>query len=98
MRLAGIVDLKLQLSVADPMPSVLNDSVTPAPFLPNLGMPDLDTVIGKSAEELCDDLMLHTFECDQCINGQENSCPTFCCLREKIAQEGGVSKGIFLSM
>jgi hypothetical protein len=50
------------------------------------------------AEELCDQLMEHTFECDSCINGAEESCEIFCKLREEIAGLGGPKRGLGLTM
>lgn len=51
-----------------------------------------------SADELCDDLMAHTFSCDACINGLEENCPEFRSLRLQIAQAGGPTKGASLTM
>jgi len=50
------------------------------------------------ADELCDQLIEHTFECDACINGQEEMCEAFCSLRNKIAEAGGPTKGVALTM
>ncbi len=80
------------------MPSVLDNSVSNSAYLPNIGMPGFDTPSLPSADELCDELMLHTFECDACINGREERCPTFCHLRERIEEAGGPSKGACLAI
>ncbi len=50
------------------------------------------------ADELCDALMEHIFECDSCINGSEENCCTYCSLQEQIAQAGGPTKGVCFVM
>jgi hypothetical protein len=50
------------------------------------------------ADELCDQLIEHTFDCDACINGQEETCEIFCGLRDEIAKAGGPTKGVALTM
>jgi hypothetical protein len=50
------------------------------------------------ADELCDQLIEHTFDCDACINGQEETCQAFCNLREEIAKLGGPTRGAALTM
>ena len=52
----------------------------------------------SSTDELCDELMLHTFECDACISGQEETCATFCKLHDQIEQAGGATRGSMLAV
>ncbi|HEX4165244.1 MAG TPA: hypothetical protein VHZ55_07210 [Bryobacteraceae bacterium] len=80
------------------MSSVLNDSIFNPAYLLNFGMPAVGPYPLPSVDVLCDELTLHTFECDTCIAGNEDKCPTFCSLREQIAEAGGPTKGVCLSM
>ncbi len=50
------------------------------------------------ADELCDRLMDHIFDCDGCMSGQENDCPTYRTLQNQIAAVGGPSGGMLLAM
>ncbi|HZT34823.1 MAG TPA: hypothetical protein VFA15_02810, partial [Nitrososphaera sp.] len=43
----------------------------------------------EAAEDLCNELMDHIFECEACINGLEESCGTYRSLQERIAKTGG---------
>ena len=52
----------------------------------------------SDVDELCDELMLHIFGCDKCINGQEATCSDFCALQRKITDEGGPTRGMLLFM
>ena len=54
--------------------------------------------VSSVADDLCDDLMIHTFECDACINGLEETCPVFCALNKQIAAAGGPTKSALLSV
>ncbi len=67
---------------------------------PNVTIPSsiIDSSTPSSADELCDELMLHTFDCDDCINGREETCTTFCALRDQIDEAGGPTRGTILSM
>jgi hypothetical protein len=47
-------------------------------------------------DELCDELMLHTFDCEKCINGKEATCLEFRSLRQKITDTGLPIRGLFL--
>ena len=49
-------------------------------------------------EDLCDELMCHIFECPSCINGREETCPTFHALNKEIAAAGGPTRGVALTM
>ncbi len=49
-------------------------------------------------DALCEELLDHTFDCDACINGLENTCPVFCSLQSRIADAGGVTRGIALAI
>ena len=50
-----------------------------------------------SADELCDELMKHIFDCDACIAGSERSCVTFVSLAQQIAAMGGATRGALLA-
>jgi hypothetical protein len=50
------------------------------------------------ADALCDKLMDHIFDCDACITGQEDNCPSYQLLRSQIAAAGGASKGLLLAL
>lgn len=51
-----------------------------------------------SADELCNELMDHIFECEACINDLEESCETYRSLRERIAKAGGPTKSALLAV
>jgi hypothetical protein len=59
---------------------------------------DLPLIDPAHADELCDQLMEHTFDCDACLNGQEETCQVFCSLQDEIAKAGGPIKGAALTM
>lgn len=50
------------------------------------------------ADDLCDELTLHTFECEDCINGREEACVVFASLQKRIAAAGGPKKSFLLTM
>ena len=50
-----------------------------------------------AADELCDELTLHTFDCDDCIAGREHGCDTFRSLNSRITKAGGPSRGLLLT-
>jgi hypothetical protein len=50
------------------------------------------------ADELCDKLMDHIFDCDACMSGQENDCPSYQLLQAQIAAAGGPSQGLLLAL
>jgi hypothetical protein len=58
----------------------------PAPSMPGV------------ADALCDKLMDHIFDCDACMSGQEDSCPSYQLLRCQISAAGGPSQGILLAV
>ena len=49
-------------------------------------------------EDLCEELLDHTFDCDSCINGLENTCAVFCSLKRRVAEAGGVTRGTGLAI
>ena len=51
-----------------------------------------------AAEILCDELIDHTFLCEICINGNEELCPTYAALKQRVADAGGITRGIALTM
>jgi hypothetical protein len=50
------------------------------------------------ADELCDILMDHILDCDACMSGKEDNCPSYHLLRNQIAAAGGPSEGLLLAM
>jgi hypothetical protein len=62
----------------------------------NVPITDVEPAAPNRADELCDALMEHIFDCDACINGQEDTCAVYCSLREQIAQSGGPTRGAVL--
>ncbi len=50
------------------------------------------------ANELCDTLMDHILDCDACISGQEDNCPSYQLLQDQIAAAGGPSEGLLLAV
>jgi hypothetical protein len=57
-----------------------------------------EPVLADSSEELCNELMMHTFECEQCISGREEACPQFRSLQGRIQKAGGPARGVMLCM
>jgi hypothetical protein len=62
------------------------------------GITDINSSRGSSADELCDELMLHTFGCDTCIDGSEESCDIFRSLRNRITEAGGPTESALLAL
>jgi hypothetical protein len=50
------------------------------------------------ADALCDKLMDHIFDCDACLSGQEDTCPSYQLLQSQIAAAGGPSQGLLLAV
>jgi hypothetical protein len=63
-----------------------------------IGISKSDSSWSNPAEELCDELMCHIFECESCINGSEERCSVFRSLKVQIAKAGGPIKSILLTM
>lgn len=59
---------------------------------------DLNAVEPPSADELCDDLTLHVFECQTCLDEGEEACPVYQQLYEEIERLGGPVQGRILAM
>jgi hypothetical protein len=89
MKMSG-VDLPVQEVLANP---------TTASLVECSGVRNIDTPNSTCAvDDLCDELMLHTFECDQCIAGLEEECDRFCELRREIYNLGGPGHGAMMAI
>ena len=54
--------------------------------------------VSRSADELCSEILDHMLGCDQCLNGNEHSCPIYQRLDSQIIALGGASKGMVFAI
>lgn len=87
-----LLQLRASMTPSVSVPAILQIPAQPIP----VSAPS--AVFPTHANELCDQLMEHTFECDSCINGDEGSCEVFCKLRDEVYRVGGPTRGIGFAM
>jgi hypothetical protein len=50
--------------------------------------------LGRSADELCDDLLMHMLGCGRCLDPVEYSCGVYHGFQSEIAAKGGATKPV----
>ena len=49
--------------------------------------------LARSADELCDDLLMHMLDCDRCLDPQDGQCIGRDGIQTQLSASGGATKG-----
>ena len=58
---------------------------------------EVPSVVIRSADELCDELMEHMLDCDLCLNRKEHACSAYEHYQTQLARAGRPKKGIIFA-